>query len=151
MKLLHHIWLTVYSKPEDKEEGIIQNMKKFLPFDLDNEKIKIEQTVVTSEDERKISILQIHLEKIRHISQFIDNLNLNLNDEQKQLLLRQKESRLDSKNHFLIRFDKDRLIKDNEFFITDCGNCYHIKMSVAAFPTTRENALKIIEQIFNKI
>ncbi len=55
---------------------------------------------------------------------------------------------MDEHHHFFIRFDKDKLIENNEFFITDKGNCYHIKMTIAAFPTTRENALKAIEKLF---
>lgn len=148
MKNIHHIWLTVYSKPEDNESEIIENLKKFISFDLEEEKININRKSAASVEERKIVIFQIHLEKSRHINQFVKDLNSMLKPEQKELLLNQKESRLDSENHFFIRFDKDKLLKENKFFITDKGNCYHLKMSIAAFPSTRENALKVVEAIF---
>ncbi len=148
MRQIHHIWLTVYCKPEDKQEEIQDNLKKFIPFNMEEEKLKIERHSATSFEERKIIIFQIHLEKTRHIRKFIENLKQTLNEEQIQLLLNQKESRLDQENHFFVRFDKDKLIQENKFFMTDKGNCFHIKISIAAFPTTRENALKVVEEIF---
>lgn len=150
MKQIHHIWLTVYCKPEDNEKTILGNLLKFLPFDLEEQKLTINRKKATSVEEREIIIFQVHLEKQRHIKEFIRNLNEIINEEQKELLLRQKESRLDTGNHFFIRFDKERL-KENEFFITDKGNCFHIKMSIAAFPTTRDRALKVVEEIFSNV
>ena len=88
--------------------------------------------------------------KTRHIRQFIKNLNSILTKDQKELILKQKESRLDSENHFFIRFDKEKLTKNKQLEITDKGNCYHLKLSIAAFPTTRQNSLKIIDDIFSK-
>ena len=148
MKKIHHIWLTVHSKPEDNEELILNNLKKFFPFNLEEENIKINTKKATSVKERIIAVLQVHLEKTRHINSFLKNLNSILTDEQKQLLITQVESRLDEGNHFFIRFDKDILINENRFYITDKGNCYHLKMSIATFPTTREKALKIIKELF---
>ncbi|MBR9699407.1 hypothetical protein GOV09_03050 [Candidatus Woesearchaeota archaeon] len=148
MKKIHHLWLTVYIKPEDDQEDIISNLRKFFPFDLEKEKLKIESKVATSFEERKITILHVHLKKASHINQFLKHLLLILNQDQKDLMKRQKRSRLDADNHFFIRFDKEKLLSEGQFFITDSGNCFHLKMTIAAFPTTRENALRIIDAIF---
>ena len=78
----------------------------------------------------------------------MEHLNEILKEEQKSLLLKQKESRLDIENLFFMRFDKEKLIKDNIYFLTDKGNCFHVKMSIAAYPTTRKNAMKIVEDLF---
>jgi len=147
MKTIHHIWLTVYCKAEDNEEIILTNLRKFFPFKLEDEKLSIERHSAMSFEERKIIIFQVHLQKQNHIRRFITYLNEILNEEQKHLLLKQKESRLDNENHFFIRFDKDKLLSDNKYFITDKGNCYHLKMSIASYPTTRENALRVVEEI----
>jgi RNA binding exosome subunit len=150
MKKLHHIWLTVYCKPEDDEDRIVENLRKFFPFQLEDEKIRIDRRSAVGFEERRIVIFQVHLEKTRHVNQFVSKLNDTLNDSQRELLLKQEESRLDSDNHFFIRFDKDKLIEEGRFFITDKGNCYHLKMSIAAYPGTREYALKVVEEIFNR-
>lgn len=150
MRKIYHIWVTVYSKPEDNETEVIESLRRLFPFNLEEEKILIDRKIAEGCEDRKIAILQVHLEKTRHIAKFIENLNEKLDSGQKRLIIKQKESRLDLDNHFFLRFDKDKLIKDNQCFLTDTGNCYHIKMSIAAFPTTRENALKSVEEIFSK-
>jgi RNA binding exosome subunit len=86
------------------------------------------------------------LQKEKHTNAFLNSLKQRLSDDQKQLLLRQSESRLDSELSFFIRLDKDRLLNENRFWITDSGNCFHIRMSIAAYPSNREAALKVISQ-----
>jgi RNA binding exosome subunit len=149
MKQIHHLWLSVYCKPEDNEKDILENLRKFFPFNIEDEKLKIErQKANIIKEERDIIIFEVHLEKTSHTNAFLKHLNEILNDSQKQLIIKQKESRLDADHHFFLRFDKDKLIENNQFFITDKGNCYHMKMTIAAFPTTRENALKAVEKLF---
>ena len=50
MKQIHHIWLTVYCKPEDIEDEIIENIRKFFPFSLEEQKMKINTVLVTGFD-----------------------------------------------------------------------------------------------------
>jgi len=69
-------------------------------------------------------------------------------NEQRELILRQAETRLDREFNFFIRFDKEKLVNENKYWITDSGNCFHIKMNIACFPRKREQALKIIQNIF---
>ena len=148
MRLIHHLWLTVYCKPEDRKEDILKSLRKFIPFVLEDEKIKIQRKTVDIIHDRKVIIFQVHLQKQAHLSKFIKHLNKTLTEDQKRLILKQKESRLDNDNHFFLRFDKKKLVEKNILHITDKGNCYHLKFSIAAFPTTRQAALKSIEQIF---
>ena len=63
-------------------------------------------------------------------------------------MLEQKESRLDEDLNFFVRIDKEKWIDGKEMFLTDSGNCFHIKILIAAFPKKRENALKIVEKMF---
>ena len=60
----------------------------------------------------------------------------------------QKESRLDDNLDFFLRFGKDEYIRNDKLMLTDSGNCFHIKISIDAFPKKREIALKIADKIF---
>ena len=84
--------------------------------------------------------------KQKHTSLFLKNLMKKLSQEQKDLLLRQLESRLDETLHFYIRLDKNKLL-DNEYFITDSGNCFHIKIAIAAYPHKRDVAIEVMKYI----
>ena len=59
-----------------------------------------------------------------------------------------QEDRLDEECNFFIRLDKEKLM-NGECWITDSGDCYHIKISVAAFPKKKERAKQVVEQIFS--
>lgn len=148
MKYAHSIKLNVFSKETDDYNGISNKIKSFFPFDLEKEKINLKKTVAFGFEDKKITILEMILTKERHIKGFIKNLSKNLDDEQKNRILIESESRLDENLDFFLRFAKDELIKNNKLVLTDSGDCFHLKMSIAAFPKKRSIALGIIKNIF---
>ena len=111
------------------------------------EKLKLIQRTAFGFNEREIKTLEVNLEKTRHITAFLKNLNNKLNQQQKEVLLKQINSRLDDNLNFFIRFDKNKLL-NQEYFITDSGDCFHIKVSIAAFPAKTEKAKEIFQLIF---
>ncbi len=147
MRLANFVRLSVFCKEDEDEKQIEEGLRKLLPLDMEKEKINISRQKATGFNEKKILIMEIELRKDRHINSFLESLKANLGSAQKEMLLRQKESRLDTELNFFIRLDKERL-HSGEYFVTDSGSCYHIKISIAAFPKTRENALKTLEDIF---
>jgi len=145
--LAHLIELSVFSTPEDDEKKVYGGLLSFLPFELEKEKVAIKRTNAEGFNGRKIVILEITLSKQRHITIFLKNLFSRLTPDQKELLSRQKESRIDENLYFFIRFDKTRLIEENRLWVTDCGNCYHLKIALAPFPRKKELALDIMDEI----
>jgi RNA-binding protein len=148
MKRFHSIRINVFAKPEDNEEKIKSELFSLIPFDLQKEKIELKSSNTTGFGDRKIKIFEINLQKQRHTDAFYQYLLSKLNSDQKMLLIHQKESRLDDRLDFYIRLEKERLL-NGEYFITDEGNCFHIKISIAAFPAKREVALKIVDEMLS--
>ena len=149
MILVNNIKLTVYIKvDEEPVEKIKQKMIELAPFNLADEKIVLKEETTQGFNEKIIKIFIIELIKEKHTNDFLEFLNSKLTNEQKILLSSQKESRLDEALFFFIRFDKTELIENNKFFITDSGNCFHIKMSIASFPRKRAVALQVVDKIF---
>ena len=147
MKLLNSAELSVFAKPEEDSAAIKQALLSLVPFNLADEKLKLEEKIATGFSERKIKIFRIALAKDKHLNLFIRHLLANLDAGQKKTLLEQAESRLDENLDFFIRFDKFSLL-NNVFELTDSGGCFHIKLSMAAFPKKREVALAGINKIF---
>jgi RNA binding exosome subunit len=148
MKSIHNIEISVFAREEeDNLDSVKEGILKLADMDLEKEKIKLEHTTATGAKDNKIDILKIRLEKERHVKKFVSNLLSNLTDEQKELILEQLDSRVDEECNFFIRLDKDKLLND-EYWITDSGNCFHIKMLVAAYPAKKDNAKEIIEKLF---
>ncbi len=145
MKFVHTVKITVFSKDE---VNLLSPLLSFFPFNLEKEKIKVEKTAADGLEDKKIMVYKVILTKERHTNQFIKHLIERLDDKQKELISGQLESRLDNELNFFLRFDKDELIKENKLKLTDTGNCFHIKMSIAAFPAKRENALAVVKEMF---
>ncbi len=145
---MHNVEIRVFSKPEDNLEKVKNGLLSLIPFDLSKEKIRLNQKNAFGFNEKKIVILSIKLDKQRHVNQFLEKLCKDLTQEQKGLIKSQAESRLDNELFSYLRFDKNKLINEARLWLTDKGDCYHIKLSIASFPRTREKALECVRSIF---
>jgi RNA binding exosome subunit len=142
--IAHFVELSVFSTPEDDEAQVYRGFVSLVPFSLETEKLRVEKINASGFTERKIIIFKVRLTKQRHINEFLENLAKTLNEEQKELLARQADSRLDSELYFYIRLRKTELIETGKYWITDEGNCYHLKIALAAFPRKREVAIGLL-------
>jgi RNA binding exosome subunit len=151
MKIANSVKLSVFAKDEEDPEKIKNKFLELIPFNLEEEKINLEQRKAIGFEEKEIRIFEILLEKEKHVNMFLENLIKNLSSETKEIILRQAETRLDDECNFFLRFSKDKLIKENELWLTDQGNCFHIKLNIAAFPKKKETALEIIRKAFKVV
>ena len=150
MKLAHQIKIKVFSyeKFNDNDKIILDKFLQLFPFDLKDQKIELKRTEVLGFNDQKIILFEVILAKEKHTKQFLENLIKNIDEEQKKLILEQLESRLDDNLDFFLRFDKDEYLKNDKLKLIDSGNCFHIEISVAAFPKKREIGLGIVKGVF---
>jgi len=143
-KNIHRIRLRVFFRTNDEEESNIvnQNYKKLMPFD-ETELDKIE---ITNKNSEGLLIREVIITKNKLCDKFFKNLLsvLEINNYKEQLLkeldLQIDEAFLD----FYLRLDKNTLKP-----VTG-GNCFHIKITPAAFPKTRETVKKKMIELLNK-
>ncbi|MBI2129220.1 hypothetical protein HYU07_03185 [Candidatus Woesearchaeota archaeon] len=147
MKLANSVKISVFAKEREDPEKILSKLISLIPFKIEEEKITLNKQNAAGFNERIIKIFEVTLIKDRHINGFLEFLNSKLTQDQKELLMQQADSRTDEDLNFFIRLDKEKLFND-EFCITDSGNCYHIKISLAVFPKKKENSLAVIKEIF---
>ncbi len=147
MKLANSVHISVFSKSDDVEEVVKAVLIELFPFDLEKEKIKLSRQKSEGFQDKHIIIFEVVLGKDRHMNAFLDSLALKLSKDQKELLLKQ-ENRLDDHLNFFIRLDKKALI-DGVFHLTDTGECFHIKINIAAFPRKKDLAWTVIRSIFS--
>ena len=148
MKYFNNITVTVFSKPEEDESKILTSFKSLFPFDLKDKKIDLSIKSASTFNDRKIKIIETVLKKDTLTKKFLEFLLEKLSIEQKELLVYQKESRMDENLNFFIRLEKEKMF-EGLYEITDDGNCFHIKMSVASFPKRRDVALKNISELLS--
>ena len=152
MKIAHQIKVKVFSyeKNNEDEKLVLDKFLQLFPFNLKDEKIELKNTNALGLNENKITIFEVALTKEKHTNLFLNNLIKNLDEEQKKFILSQLESRLDNNLDFFLRFDKNEYLKNNKLKLIDSGNCFHIEISVAAFPKKREIASGIVKEIFGQ-
>jgi RNA binding exosome subunit len=147
MKLANNINVTVFIKPEEDENSLKHKFLELFPFNLEEEKVLLKKSKATGFNQKEIIIYEVELDKDKHTNLFLKNLKENLDEQQRIMLIRQ-EDRLDERLNFFLRLDKESLLQ-GQYEITDCGECFHIKIGVAAFPRKREVALGIVKKIFS--
>ncbi len=148
MKLLHTVKLSVFVYPEEDEQAIRQRLIELVPFNLEEEKIKVEQQTAEGFQEKRIKIFNMMLSKEKHTTGFLNNLLEKLPEEEKRFIHKTAETRVDDEFNIFIRLDKPKLLEKNQYWLTDHGNCYHITMNIACFPRKKEVALEIVKKIF---
>ena len=84
--LAHNICISVFCKPDDNIELIAKKLLFLVPFDIKKEKIQLKKRTAVGFNEKKITILEIYLEKESHTNLFLRNLAENLTDDQKSLI-----------------------------------------------------------------
>jgi RNA binding exosome subunit len=148
MKFANNIHIRVFCRKDEDEVKILDGLKKIINFSddvLKDEKLEIKKTEAKGFDE-KIKIFEFKVEKSRHINHLLKNLNEQLTTADKERLCEQ-ENRLDENLDFYIRLSKP-LILENLFELTETGDCYHIKINIAAFPKNKETAKDKIKETF---
>ncbi len=150
VNVAHSVTVRVFCGQEEKENEVLNGLKSLLPFDLAKEKILIRRQNALGFSDRKITIFEATLAKNRHVKAFLDNLLGKISAPDKQMLLRQLDSRVDGDANFFVRFEKETLAKHNELLVTDGGNCYHVKVKMAAFPSNKENAIKVVKGLLSE-
>lgn len=148
MKLAHYVRIRVLCKDNENPKIIEKVFRKLIPFNLEEQKLKLEINTVKGVKENNITIMQVELKKDSHSSKFIKFISKSLSSDQKNLLINELDTRIDDKNHIYIRLDKEKLL-NNEFIITDNGNCFHITICLACYPSTKENAIKLAKNVFS--
>ncbi len=149
MKLAHQIEITVFSYATDDFEKISGSFLELFPFNLQEEKIKMDVSSASGFNNKGIAVLKAKLQKESHTTKLLEKISCILDKAEKGKLLRQLETRLDDELNFFMRFGKDEWINDKKLILTDSGRCFHVKASIAAFPKKRENAIEIIKRLFH--
>ena len=150
MKYAHLIKLTVFSYENENVDAILESCRNFFPFNLDENKIIIKNTIASGFNEKRIYILETTLANNNLINKFLRSIFSILDETQKKQILMQIDSRLDEHLDFFLRFDKDSWINGKKIVLTDSGKCFHARISIAAFPKKREIALNLIKELFNE-
>ncbi len=148
--IAHSIAIRVFCGEEENESEVMSGLKSLLPFGLEKEKIMVRRQNALGFGDRRIAIFEVILTKDRHVKAFLDSLLPKISVTDRQMLLRQLDSRIDDEANFFIRFEKESLMKRNDLLVTDGGNCYHVKIKIAAYPSMKQKAIEVVKELLSR-
>ena len=149
-RLVHSIEIRVFEKDASFISGIYDSFSEILPIDFDKEKIVIQHKQAEGFGQNITHILSMKIHRHRHIWLLIQNIFQNLSRRDVEKICKQRDSRLDDHGYFFIRLDK-KLLLNGVYKLTEQGSCFHFKIKMASFPSTRENAMKSLEELLEKM
>jgi RNA binding exosome subunit len=149
MKWFHSITVSVFIKPEENYDMLKQKFILLFPFSLEDAKIAIKETCVSSFEDRILRILEIKLTKESLINQLMKSILDKLSHDDVSMMLQQLPTRVDAESNFFFRLSKIKLIDENCYIIVDDGNCYHFKCYVAAYPQNKEKAMETVSKFLS--
>jgi len=140
-KLIHSVQINVFETQEDAIQLIKDTYRKMLPIDHRKETINIDHERLQGFNQKTIHSLTLKTTKNRYNLILLHSIFKNLDSQVIQKIIDQMESRVNHEGHLYIRLDKASLLSDS-YKLIDHGNCFHIKIKLAAFPANKENFLK---------
>jgi RNA binding exosome subunit len=147
IKIFHSVIASVFIKENEDAETINKALVSLFPFDLEENKLKVEETIASTFFNKKIRITEVKLTKKKLVNCFMEKLKQNISDADKEMVLRQLYTRVDDEGNFFIRLSKKRLL-EGKHVVVDHGDCFHVKCHIAAYPQNKENAMKIVREFF---
>ncbi len=96
----------------------------------------------------KIIVLTDKITKKRTNRDIIAFLNDNLSQEDKDIIKEELTRRMDEKGNLFLRFDK-QLAYNQILKLTHSGDAIHLRIKIASYPVSKENAIKVAEKLFD--
>jgi RNA binding exosome subunit len=166
-RLLHHVTITVFGKPHDDLPAVLKGLDAVSPVPtatlLEQEKNydgerpntvhyrlpDVELTVQqTPSDEGTLTIYTLFFKRMAWVNAFARQVVAAMTPEEHKEYGSAPETLLDSDARFSLRLDKE-LLMQGKVVLTDDGNCYQVKASVAAYPKNDEQILETVKRMLS--
>lgn len=107
-----------------------------------------ERTINEDHFGNKIIVLTDKITKKRTNRDFISFLNENLSNEDKSIIKEELSRRMDEKGNLFLRFAKQSAYTET-LKLTYSGDAIHVRIKIASYPVSKENAMEVAEKLFN--
>ncbi|RAP51601.1 MAG: exosome protein [Methanosphaera sp. rholeuAM270] len=140
--MIHNISYRTFVYGTEDEEKVMTAISHLFPTLLP------EKTINEDYFGNEIVILTEKITKKRNCKEFIALMNDKLSEKDKNIIKEELERRIDEKGNLFLRFNKQSLI-DEKIELTYSGDAIHVKIKIASYPVSKENAIKIAHKLFN--
>lgn len=138
--MIHNLSYRAFVYGTENEEKVREALSTLLPT------AQPHKETTEGYHKNQVIILQGKITKKRELKDFLEKLH-SLKPSAKKRILRELESKIDERGNLFLRFDKQRAYL-GDLKVVDHGDSLHLKMKIAAYPSRKEEALKVARQIF---
>lgn len=140
--MIHNITYRTFVYGTEDEEKVIDAISYLFSNPLP------EKTITEDHFGNNIVILSDKITKKRLNRDFIEFLNENLSTEDKEIIKNELSRRMDEKGNLFLRFDKQEALDEN-LKLTYSGDAIHVRIKIASYPVSKDNAIEVAHKIFN--
>ena len=140
--MIHNISYRTFVYSTEDEENVTKSISYLFS---DPSPVK---TITEDHFGNKISILSEKISKKRFTRDITNFLNDNLSLADKNTINEELSRRMDEKGNLFLRFDKQKAYDEN-LKLTYSGNAIHMRIKIASYPVSKENAIKVAKNIFD--
>ena len=140
--MIHNISYRTFVYSTEDEENVTKSISYLFS---DPSPVK---TITEDHFGNKISILSEKISKKRFTRDITNFLNDNLSLADKNTINEELSRRMDEKGNLFLRFDKQKVYDEN-LKLTYSGNAIHMRIKIASYPVSKENAIKVAKNIFD--
>lgn len=138
--MIHNLSYRAFVYGTENEEKVREALSTLLP------EAQPTKEITEGYHKNQVIILQGKITKKRELKDFLEKLH-SLNPSAKKRILRELEFKMDERGNLFLRFDKQRAYL-GDLKVVDHGDSLHLKLKIAAYPSRKEEALKVARQIF---
>ncbi len=152
--MIHHIILRVNAHSTEDKSRVRNALDFFLLNSISKSKIRdgntddiVEITNVEGYYKNPISTLSVNITRKQDCLAFARFVRENMHPQDVELLRSEMPDRLDDEQLFHFRLDKQAAYL-NKVKLTSSSDAITVKVKIATFPKNREQAGKIVEELF---
>lgn len=140
--MIHNISYRTFVYGTEDEEKVMAAIGYLFPNSLP------EKSMNEDHFGNRIIVLTDKITKKRTNRDFASFLNDNLSEEDKIIIREELSRRMDEKGNLFLRFDK-QCAYDEILKLTYSGDAIHVRIKIASYPVSKDNAIEVAYKIFN--
>ena len=154
MKYVHWITIRVFLEASEDSVKTKEALSTLVGKEKANNPLIKQQQLITPQEAQKtpdatpLNMLLIKLTKQQQIKYVIKQLHENLSQEQRNILISQND-RVDEQCRFFLRLKKEAFVNHQKYIVTQRGSCIHFTFLIASYPANKNNALKVVKELFS--
>jgi RNA binding exosome subunit len=140
--MIHNISYRTFVYGTEDQDKVINSINYLFPNSLP------EETITEDHFGDQILVLSDTIKRKRETRNIIEFLNESLSPEDKNIIKEELSRRMDERGNLFLRFDKQEAFEE-KLKLTYTGNAIHVKIKIASYPVSKENAIKVAYKLFN--